>query len=153
MPRFVLKRAKPSVITLADRARDAEEWELAAGHYRAALLRNPNNPPIWVQYGHVLKESGHLAEAERAYRRAIAYDQRVADPHLQLGHVLKLEGKNEEAQAAYLQAFALDPSLDGASFELAGLGWSEAHLSELRGMLSGDGQNGTPHCLGLNVTG
>ena len=78
IPRFVSKRAKPDAIALADRARDAGKWELASGHYRAALLRNPINPPIWVQYGHVLKESGYLEEAERAYRRAIANDRRVA---------------------------------------------------------------------------
>jgi tetratricopeptide (TPR) repeat protein len=138
MLRFVSKRMKPSVITLADRARDAGKWEVAVGHYRAALLRNPHNSPIWVQLGHVLKESGHLAEAERAYRTAIGYDQRSADAHLQLGGVLKLQGKQAEARVAYLQAFALDPLLDRASLELVGLGWSEDHLSYLKGMLGSD---------------
>jgi tetratricopeptide (TPR) repeat protein len=133
--RNIRKRAKPSVITLADRARDAGQWELAVTYYRIAVRRKPKNPPIWVQYGHVLKQSGELAEAERAYRTAVAYDQSVADSHLQLGHVLKLQGKKEEARAAYLRAFALDRSLEGASFELSQLGWSEAHFSGLRGML------------------
>jgi tetratricopeptide (TPR) repeat protein len=136
MPRFRQKRAKPSVITLADRARDAGQWEVAAEHYRDALHRKPQNPPIWVQYGHVLKESGHLAEAEKAYRTALAYDPRIADSHLQLGHVLKIQDKKEEARAAYLRAIALDPSLNGASLEFAQLGWSETHLSELRCMLA-----------------
>src|SRR6266436_1623233 len=135
MPRFRRKRVKPSVITLADRARDTGQWEVAAEYYRDALHRKPKNPPIWVQYGHVLKEAGHLAEAEKAYRTALAYDRRNADSHVQLGHVLKTQGKKKEAQGAYLRAVALDPSLDGASFELAGLGWSDAHFSELRGML------------------
>ena len=53
MPLFTRKRAKPSVITLADWARDAGQWELAAMYYRTALRRKPKNPPIWVQYGHV----------------------------------------------------------------------------------------------------
>jgi hypothetical protein len=39
IPRFLSKRAKPGAIALADRARDVGEWELAFGHYRAALLR------------------------------------------------------------------------------------------------------------------
>src|SRR6516225_10727082 len=129
MPRFSAKRAKPSVITLADRARDQGQWERAAEYYREALQRRPQNPPIWVQYGHVLKESGHLAEAERAYRTALAYDPRNADSHLQLGHVLKVQGKKEEAQAAYLRALSIDPSLHGASLEFAQFGWSEAHVS------------------------
>jgi glycosyltransferase involved in cell wall biosynthesis len=135
MQRFRRKRAKPSVITLADRARDTGQWEVAAEYYRAALHRKPQNPPIWVQYGHALKEAGHLTEAEKAYRTALAYDPRIADSHVQLGHVLKIQGKKVEARAAYLRAVAFDPSLDGASFELAGLGWSAAHFSELRGML------------------
>ena len=135
MPRFSWKGTKPSVITLADRARDAGQWELAAGYYRTALLRSPQKSPIWVQYGHVLKESGQLPQAERAYRTAIAYDRHIADGYLHLGHVLKLQGKKEEAQAAYLRAFALHPSVDDASLELGQLGWSDDHFSELRGML------------------
>jgi GT2 family glycosyltransferase/tetratricopeptide (TPR) repeat protein len=127
-----LKRRKPSVISLADRARDARQWELAAQLYRKALDRNPQNPPILVQYGHALKESGHLAQAESVYRSAIAYEPGNADPHLQLGHVLKLQGKTEEAQAAYLQAFALEPSLPDPVHELSGLGWSAEQMAELK---------------------
>jgi glycosyltransferase involved in cell wall biosynthesis len=134
MPRFRRKRVKPSAITLADRARDAGQWEVAAEYYRGALRRKPENPPIWVQYGHALKESGRLAEAEKAYRTALAYDPRNADSHLQLGHVLKIQGKKEEAQTAYLRAVALGSSLNPASLEFAQLGWSQAHISMLRGM-------------------
>src|ERR1700730_9748430 len=132
MPRFRRKRIKPSVITLADRARDAGQWEIAVEYYRVALRRKPENPPIWVQYGHVLKEAGDLAEAEKAYRTALAYDRRSADSHVQLGHVLKAQGKKKEAQGAYLRALALDPSMNCASSELAGLGWAGAPFSELR---------------------
>ena len=132
MPRFRRKRAKPSVITLADRARDTGQWERAAEYYREALRRNAQNAPIWVQYGHVLKEAGYLAQAEKAYRTALVYDRRRADSLLQLGHVLKLQGKEEEARAAYLRALALDRTLNSASFELSGLGWSSAHFAELR---------------------
>src|SRR5690242_9588367 len=125
MPIFGQKRAKPSVITLADQARDQGQWERAADYYRQALRRRPQNPPIWVQYGHVQKEAGHWTEAESAYRTAIAYDPGSADAHLQLGHVLKILGKKEEARSAYLRAVALAPSLNGTSFEFSQFGWSE----------------------------
>jgi lipopolysaccharide biosynthesis protein/glycosyltransferase involved in cell wall biosynthesis/tetratricopeptide (TPR) repeat protein len=138
MPRFGRKRTKPSVITLADQARDQGQWERAAGHYREALQRRPQNPPIWVQFGHVLKEAGHWAEAERAYRTAMAQDPASADPHLHLGHILKIQGRKEEARTAYLRAVAIDPSLDGVSFEFSQLGWSEAHVSALKAMLQSD---------------
>jgi hypothetical protein len=58
MPRFRLSR-QPTIITRADRARAAGEWQLAAGLYRVALDRTPHNPPIWIQYGHAVKECGH----------------------------------------------------------------------------------------------
>jgi tetratricopeptide (TPR) repeat protein len=127
--RLSLGRARPSLITLADRARDAGQWELAARHYREALDRNPRNSPIWVQYGHALKETGQVAEAERAYRKAIELDSNAADPHLQLGHALKMQRKRNEAAAAYLRALDLDPALDAASLELVALGWTRRALS------------------------
>jgi tetratricopeptide (TPR) repeat protein/glycosyltransferase involved in cell wall biosynthesis len=131
-------RRKSSVIDLADRARDARQWERAAQLYRKALDRNRRNPPIWVQFGHALKESGErrdpdkLAQAEIAYRRALSLDPGTADSHLQLGHVLKLQGKTDDAQSSYLAAFALNPAMSYSLQELGGLGWSEAHIAELR---------------------
>ena len=136
-----LRRDKLDVVTLADRARDAGQWELAAQLYKQALDRDRRNPPIWVQYGHALKEFGglrdpdKLAQAEIAYRRALSLDPGTADTYLQLGHVLKLQGKTEEAQAAYLHSFALDPAMPYPPQELSGLGWPERKLSELRAMV------------------
>jgi Flp pilus assembly protein TadD len=98
------------------------QWELAAQHYREALNRNPRNSPIWVQYGHALKETGHVVEAEGAYRKAIDLDPNAADPHLHLGHALKILGRRDQAAAAYRRALDLDPRLHAASFELAALG-------------------------------
>ncbi|MBV9860670.1 MAG: tetratricopeptide repeat protein [Alphaproteobacteria bacterium] len=129
----LLNRApQPSRITLADRARDAGEWETAAEHYRAALGRNPENPAIWVQYGHALKESGRLADAEAAYRRAIDEAPGIADSHVQLGHALKLQGRGEEARHTYLRALALDPACTAAQSELTQLGWTEQELDNAR---------------------
>jgi tetratricopeptide (TPR) repeat protein len=129
MPRLRLRR-RPTIITRADRARDAGEWVLAAGLYRNALYRNPDNPPIWIQHGHALKESGSPAEAETAYRTAITYGPENADAHLQLGHVLKLQGKRAEAEAAYRQAWALERSSADAERELVGFGWTRQRLTE-----------------------
>ena len=80
LPRLGCCVGSSDFVTLADRARDARQWELAAQLYRKALDRNPRNPAIWVQYGHALKESGELrdpdklAQAEIAYRRALSLD-------------------------------------------------------------------------------
>src|SRR4029077_12032902 len=91
------RSVEPSRITLADWARDLRHWEVAARYYREALDLNPANTPIWVQYGHALKEQGLLDLAKEAYRRSLALDGTVADTHLQLGHVLKLQGRPYEA--------------------------------------------------------
>jgi hypothetical protein len=125
------RKTRHSSITIADRAREAQQWEVATRHYRTALGRNPSRAPIWVQYGHTLKESGKLAEAEDAYRRALALDTTSADTHLQIGHLLKLQGRVGEARRAYLRAAVLDPSQPDPARELASLGWSEGQLREL----------------------
>ena len=133
-PRSAARRkfGKGSYLSRADRARDAREWGIAAQLYRRALDRHPNNSPIWVQYGHALKESGDLAEAEGAYRAAITRDPGAAEPYLQLGHVLKMRGRREEAQVAYLQALALQPLISEPLFGLDGVGWPQEQLAELR---------------------
>jgi tetratricopeptide (TPR) repeat protein len=130
--RFSLNRSGESVITRADRALSDGQLDLALSLYRRALDRNPGNPPIWLQCGHVLKETGRLREAEAAYRRAISYAPQSADPHLQLGHVLKLKGRTGEAEAAYLRAAALEPALPGHIEALRALGWSPDQIAALQ---------------------
>src|SRR5947209_4797537 len=103
------------LLSQADRARDARNWSAAARYYREALDVDRSDPAIWVQYGHALKESGNLADAESAYRASLALNSDLADTHLQLGHVLKLQGRNIEASAAYFRALVLDPPPDHAA--------------------------------------
>lgn len=109
-----------SAVSLGDKARDARQWELAIQHYRNALARDRDNAPIWVQYGHSLKEAGDLLTAEIAYRKAIELAPDVANSHLQLGHALKLQARMEEAKDAYLTAHSLDPTSADALTELRG---------------------------------
>jgi tetratricopeptide (TPR) repeat protein len=132
MLRLLATARARTVIASADRARDARRWARAARLYRRALARNPENPPIWVQYGHALKEAGRHEQAEAAYRSAIRCDPSSADAHLQLGHVLKIRGKPGEAELCYLLAAAFDPSMPDSFRELRGLGWSGFAASELR---------------------
>jgi len=55
-------------IVLADRAREAGNWELAVRYYRDALDHEPQNPEIWVQLGDALKSTGKTGESELAYQ-------------------------------------------------------------------------------------
>jgi tetratricopeptide (TPR) repeat protein len=122
--RLAAKVARTSPLSLADEARDARDWRTAARYYHKFLEENPNSVDIWVQYGHALKESGNIAEAEHAYRKSLALDETIADTHLQLGHALKTLGRREEAEGAYLRALRLDGSLRHAETELVHLGWT-----------------------------
>jgi SAM-dependent methyltransferase len=114
LPKIVCRlnggRRRPSPMSLADRARDTKQWELAVRYYRDALNFRPDQPGIWVQFGHALKEAGRVSEAEAAYRKALDLDAKNADTTAALGHSLALQGKSVEAAAAYSQALALDPS-------------------------------------------
>jgi tetratricopeptide (TPR) repeat protein len=112
-----------SLVAQADAARDRRNWTTAADLYRQALAMAPARTGIWVQLGHVLKESGAREEAAEAYARALALRPRSADIHLQIGHLQKLMGNLGAAAASYGRAVALGGGADAAN-ELHRLGHS-----------------------------
>jgi hypothetical protein len=61
----------------AKRAQDAREWELAARFYVDELNRNVDDPAIWVQLSHALKETGKIPAAEIAYRKATTLSRKA----------------------------------------------------------------------------
>ena len=61
---------------LAEVAMRGESWELAARYYRDAIAGDPDNPRLWSQLGHALREAGKLAEAEIALGKSIDLDPR-----------------------------------------------------------------------------
>ncbi|OQP87251.1 hypothetical protein BTR14_07505 [Rhizobium rhizosphaerae] len=74
----------------------------------------------WVQLGHLIKEGGALALAERAYGQAVRLDGTDWDPLLHLGHLLKSQGKLAEALAVFERMRAL-PHAPDVSAECAEL--------------------------------
>ena len=139
VPWFQPRRAAGRSVLRAERAQEARNWEFAARYYREALAEMPNMPEMWVQYGHALKESGNVAEAEAAYRKSLDLDPDSADAHLQLGHALKIQGRIDEAVAAYFRSMALDPAPRHPRDELIALGWIpgriDQRLRDMRGVL------------------
>jgi len=113
----VRRQAAPRL--LADRARDARQWELAARYYLDELGRDPSAAAIWVQLGHALKEAGRIADAETAYRNAAGFDEASLDTLLSLAHLLVIRRKDTEASALYARALALapPPAIRGAILE------------------------------------
>jgi len=97
---------------------------------RGALANIPNAPEMRVQYGHALKESGNVPEAEAAYRKSINLDPDSADAHLQLGHALKIQGRINEAVGTYFRSLALDPAPRHPRDELIALGWTTEQIEQ-----------------------
>ncbi len=115
------------IIADADTKRDARLWREAADLYQSALDLDPELPAIWVQFGHALKESGNLQEAEDAYKRSLMMLD-DADTHLQLGHLYKLMNRHRDSEQGYLNALRRQPDLKDARNELRRLGWTQERL-------------------------
>jgi glycosyltransferase involved in cell wall biosynthesis len=105
-------------ISIADRCRDARNWDGARSNYEEALALNPSLQPIWIQLGHARKESGDLAAAEEAYREALKLKPGDADVYLQLGHLYKIRNQMGMALESYMKAQELDPLLGDARAEV-----------------------------------
>lgn len=105
-----------------DLARNAGDWATAAARYADALAIDGDQPAIRTQYGHALKESGRLTEAEIAYRIVAEADPTDAESWVQLGHILKLQRRTDAAIDAFLEALRRDPSLMAVRAEVIAAG-------------------------------
>ena len=103
------RAAATDVFTQANQARDQQDWPRAISFYEKGLKLDSDHFAMWVQYGHCLKQNGRLAEAEKAYQRAIDLCPEDADINLQMGHLLKIQGRLSEAVIYYTRASDLAP--------------------------------------------
>jgi predicted TPR repeat methyltransferase len=70
-----------------------------------------------MNQGLALHQAGRLGDAERAYRRAIAADERLADAHHLLGAVLHQQGRSGDGLRAIEQA--IDRAPQAAAYQLS----------------------------------
>lgn len=103
----------------AEALRDRRQYREAAILFEEAARLRPDRAGIYVQSGHMFKESGELERAEHHYLTAQRLKPDDADLALQLGHFYKIAGRLDEAAAAYSRALKLDPAIGGAADELA----------------------------------
>ncbi len=115
-----------SLVSSADAARDGKRHQAAAALYAEALRIVPDHAGLHIQCGHMHKEIGELAPAERHYLEAQRLTPDDPDLALQLGHFYKVAGRMQASQAAYERAVRLKPGWDEPTRELANLhgsGW------------------------------
>jgi ADP-heptose:LPS heptosyltransferase len=134
-------------VSRAVAARRAERWlEAAAGYEEAAILR-PDVARFHVQAGHMRKEGGDLAAAERHYRTAAGLTPDDADLALQFGHFYGLSGRLAEAGAAYRRAAHLRPDWDAPRRALERLEIVTGNAARSIGMIADDGELSAPDDL------
>jgi hypothetical protein len=110
------------IVKKADSFRDLRQFDEAAKWYSKAVRLTTGRPDLYVQLGNMLKDSGQLAEAVKAYecghngyrslaaRRGEAWaNDGAAEALLQLGHTFKLAGASNDAVSFYRRSHALRP--------------------------------------------
>ena len=70
----------------------------------------------------VLGGQDALAEAERAFREAVAREPKAARYRYNLGLVLQRQGRRDEARAAFRETLSADPSFAPARDRLREIG-------------------------------
>lgn len=91
-----------------DQARDRFEWEVAAAAYKKYLERRPDDAPIWIQLGHVLKDGGRHVDASEAYATAAALAPGDADLLLHRGRLARHQGDDALAAQFFVSALQID---------------------------------------------
>jgi len=97
--RNLLRLKSTNALTAARHAARRRDWSTAADSYRMYLATVPDDVRAWIQYGHALKEAGHLTEAEAAYGHAIELDPADNDAPLHLAHLLRRLGPGRRREA------------------------------------------------------
>jgi len=118
---FLRKRRTARMVSSAARAAKGKRWRDAASSYEEALRLSPDRVRLHIQAGHMWKEAGDFAQAERHYDLAWRAMPDDADLALQRGHFFHVDGRLNEAVAAYEQAIRLRPDWQEAQGALARL--------------------------------
>jgi glycosyltransferase involved in cell wall biosynthesis len=90
----------------------ARDWPATAAAYADHLAILPDDGPVWVQYGHALREIGDPAGAMIAYRQAAALPASEEDGWFQLAGVLRSQGLDAAAEPHFRRAMQLAPRFE-----------------------------------------
>ncbi|MCY7272046.1 MAG: sulfotransferase [Sphingomonas bacterium] len=81
----------------------------ALGLYRLLLDARPDEPKLWMSYGHILKTVGEQEESVAAYRRAIAIRPTLGEVWWSLANLKTI--RFDDADIAAMEAALEDPGL------------------------------------------
>jgi arylsulfatase A-like enzyme/Tfp pilus assembly protein PilF len=112
---------------LGEVLRDLGDVDGAIVELEKAVAMAPERAALWNALGMTLGGSGHLAEAERAFREAVGRDGGHSRYAFNLGLALLRQGREEEARPWLERSLVLDPAFAPAREELARLGAPGGH--------------------------
>lgn len=104
------KSSSQDLVAIGNRYNALKDWSQAARSYRQALELDGDLPHIWIQLGHMEKESGRLQEALLAYEIAISKNPSDTDARLHLAHLMKRQGDLLRAYVLLKEIFDLNRS-------------------------------------------
>lgn len=81
------------------------DFETSIAQFEDILRDQPDQPRLWLSYGHALKTAGRTAEAIDAYRRAIALNPQFGDAYWSLANLktFRFEPREIEAMRTMVQ--------------------------------------------------
>ena len=98
---------------------DRDRLLLEEAYFRYLLRRDPKNAKFLYGLGGALKDQGRWAEAEEAYRGALASRPAYVMAQNNLGAVLTEQRRTTEAIGHFQAAVRLEPEFAGAHYNLA----------------------------------
>jgi len=103
---------KPSrveqLLNMADRAIEKEDFSEADKALSSALILEPENIGILLQYGYVLIQLDRLEDAKETYVKVLELDEHEDIAHVSLANVLHKLGEDEKAIEHHIRAIELD---------------------------------------------
>jgi len=109
----------------------------AVAAFRAAVIKSPQAPAIYVALAAALAASGKLDEAEREENNAIGVDPTFAPAYLALAELVERRGDHAAAKKAVTEALAYQPD--------------SRHALALAQRLGGGGRRVAPFAISLDV--
>lgn len=119
-----------------DRAREAyrayqqQDYVAAERGFREALEQNPTDARLWFNLGNALARQGRVDEAQQAWSRFKAIEQRQqerASAEHNLGNVLSETQRYQDALEAYRRALRNNPADEDTRFNFE---WAQRRLQE-----------------------
>lgn len=92
------------------------DWSSEEQLYRSGIPINPAK--AYGNLAAILAREHRQAEAEHAYRQALAHRPNMAETHFNLALLLQSQGRHQEASSSYLQSIHYRPNLAAAYLNL-----------------------------------